>query len=114
MEHRYNPRLNVRKNVLIHVRNSTYVSGVTRNISYGGLELESAKVRDMKKNAVVRASFMVDGRLVILAAQVVRIDDDAAALMFTEWESPRTRKAYDWLKPALEQREQPVGAFSVP
>ena len=101
MEHRYDPRLEMRKNILVHVNNSTFVNGVTRDISYGGLALESPQTGYLEKNAVVRAAFMAGGRLVVLPSQVVRITDDKVALMFIERASPRMQKTSNWLKDAL-------------
>ena len=104
MEHRYDPRLDMRKSILVHVNNSTYINGITRDISCGGLALESEQKQRVKKNGVVRAAFMADGQFVILPAQVVRVTEDEIALMFIEHESPRIQKRYDWLKKALRAR----------
>ena len=104
MEHRYDPRLGMRKSILVHVNNSTYINGITRDISYGGLALASAHNQRLKKNAVVRAAFMADGQFVILPAQVVRVTEGEIALMFIEHASPRIQKRYDWLKKTLRAR----------
>jgi hypothetical protein len=101
VEHRHDPRLDMRKSILVHVNNNTYVNGITRDISYGGLALESHQTQSLAKNAVVRAAFMADGRLVILPSQVVRINDNEVALMFIERASPRMEKINSWLKDAL-------------
>ncbi|MDT8386217.1 MAG: PilZ domain-containing protein [Thiogranum sp.] len=91
MEHRCDTRMDIQKRVLIHVKGNTYVSGVTRDISYGGLRLGSAQVQNLKKNALVRASFKTGRKLVILQSQVVRVDeDDTAALMFIDETPQRT------------------------
>jgi c-di-GMP-binding flagellar brake protein YcgR len=90
MEHRYDPRIDIQKRVLIHVRGNTFVSGATRDISHGGLCLESAGTWNLQKNAVVRAAFVVNGQLVILRSQVLRVDEESVALMFIEEQaSPR-------------------------
>jgi hypothetical protein len=101
MEHRYDPRIDIQNNILIHVNRSTFVSGVTRDISYGGLALESAHVQHLNKNALVRAAFMADGELVILPSQVVRVGDNDAALMFIEQASSRKRNLNAWLDDAV-------------
>ena len=55
----------------------------------------------LSEDAVVRAAFMAEGRLVILPSQVMRVDGEKAALMFIERTSPRTQRIYGWLKDAL-------------
>jgi len=104
VEHRYDRRLDMRKNILVHVNNSTYINGITRDISCSGLALASEQNHRLKKNAVVRAAFMADGQFVILPAQVVRVTEGEIALMFIEHASPRIQKRYDWLKKALRAR----------
>ena len=104
MDHRNDPRLDMRKSILIHVKNGTYINGITRDISYGGLALASEHNYRVKENAVVRAAFIADGQFVILPAKVARVTEGEIALMFIEHESPRIQKRYDGLKKALRAR----------
>jgi len=97
MEHRYYPRIAARNRLLIHVSNSTCVSGVTKNISNGGLALEAVDSACLKKNVVVRVAFMVNGMLITLRSQVIRTGKNEAALMFIEETSPRKQMLKDWL-----------------
>ena len=97
MEHRYDRRQHIQNSVLIHVNQGTYVSGVIQNISYGGLALKSSRLQCLKKNSLVRAALLINGRLVMLPSQVVRVDDDEAALMFVEQASIRKQRLNGWL-----------------
>lgn len=101
VEHRYDTRLEMRKDILVHVNRNTSISGVTRDISYGGLALETDRIEHLDKNTVVRAAFTAQGRLLVLPSQVVRINGDDVALMFIQQTSPRMQKIYEWLKEAL-------------
>ena len=97
MEHRYHPRIAVQNRLLIHVAQSTFISGVTKNISNGGLALETVDPGCLNKNIVVRVALKVNGKLVIIPSQVVRVGKDEAALMFSEETSPRRQILKDWL-----------------
>ena len=100
MEHRYYPRVDIRDNILLHVRNSIFVSGVSQNISHGGLSLKSSRMQCLKKNTLVRAAFKIDRGIMIVPSQIVRVGDDEVALMFIEHLSPRKHQFETWLKDA--------------
>ena len=101
MEHRYYPRVETQHRLLIHLGQSSFVNGVIKNISNGGLALEAPNIAALKKNGLVRAAFVVNGALVILRSQVVRVANHEAALMFSEDASPRKRLLKDWLNSAV-------------
>lgn len=101
MEHRYYPRIETQHRLLIHVGQSSFVNGVIKNISNGGLALEAPDIAVLKKNGLVRAAFVVNGALVILRSQVVRVANHEAALMFSDETSPRKRLLKDWLNSAV-------------
>lgn len=104
MERRYNPRIAIQNKFLIHVRQSTFVSGVIKNLSKGGLALEAVDSARLKKNLVVRVAFKVNRRLVILPSLVVRVADEEAALLFTD-ESSRHRQIFrSWFDHAVHAR----------
>jgi len=101
MEHRYTRRLAIQSRLLLHADRSTFIAGVTKNISYGGLALTAGPSTCLKKNLVVRAAFMVDARLIILPSQVVRVDNQGMALMFTEETSRHRQILKVWLNYAI-------------
>ncbi len=101
MEHRYYPRIAVQNRLLIHVCNSTCISGVIRNISNGGLALETVDSANLKRNLLVKVALTVNGNLVILPSQVIRTDEKEAALMFIEETSPHKQVLKDWLNDAV-------------
>lgn len=101
MEHRYDPRTAIENRILIHVHSNTFVSGIMQNISYGGLSLKSSQIQHLKKNGIVRAAFRINGELVILPSQVVRICKNEGALMFIEQATPRKKRLYNWLNDAV-------------
>ena len=101
MEHRYYPRVAVRNRLLIHTHNSTCVSGDIKNISSGGLALESMNSTCLQKNMLVKVALMVNGMLIILPSQVIRSSKCEAALMFMDDTSPHKQLLKDWLNGAV-------------
>lgn len=97
MEHRYHPRVAIQNRLFIHVSNNKIVSGVTKDISNGGLVLEAADSTCLKKNMFVKVAFMVNGVFVSLASQVIRTAGNEAALMFVEETSSHKQMLKDWL-----------------
>jgi hypothetical protein len=82
MERRHDRRICAQNPVRIHSDEGTCVTGATRNISSGGLCLESSQIQCLKKNTLVSAAFKANGELVILPSQAVRAGNDQTALMF--------------------------------
>jgi hypothetical protein len=110
MEHRYHPRIAIQSELLIHLCNGTYVVGAARNISNGGLAVETADYRALKKHLLVNVIVRLNGNLLILPSQVVRAGNNKVALMFIEEASPHKQVLKDYLNspPGLHDRVEYV------
>lgn len=89
MEHRWHERVPRRLNVVIHESGSTLVNGITRDISCGGISLETRGRKPLSRNTVVRVALKASGQLLILPSLVLRTEENVAALMFTDQASAR-------------------------
>lgn len=114
MEHRYHPRIAFQSQLLIHLCNGIYVVGSARNISNGGLAVETADYGALKKNLLVNVIVRLNGNLVTLPSQVVRAGNNKAALMFIEEASPHKQVLKDCLKssPGLHDRIEYISSFA--
>ncbi|MFZ5621486.1 MAG: PilZ domain-containing protein [Pseudomonadota bacterium] len=86
MEHRYDTRFETQIRVLIYMKPNIFVAGTTRDMSAGGLSVMPERSGDLKKNALVKVTYVANGRLVIHKAQILRLSDDRMALMFVDQE----------------------------
>ena len=120
MEHRFAPRVAMQVNVVIHLTGTTLVTGITRNISSEGIYLQLNKARDLrkdvpnriKKNQLVRVALNAGERLVIMPSMVVRSQDNAVALVFSEDASSKKELLKGFLYGGTETVPELRGAFS--
>lgn len=105
MEHRCAPRVPMQVNVVVHLTGTTLVNGITRNISSDGICFKLKETRDLRKdsgdkikrNQLVRVALNAGQRLVIMPALVLRKQDNAVALVFSEDTSFKKQLLKDFL-----------------
>lgn len=116
MEHRCAPRVAMQVNVVVHLTGTTLVNGITRNISSDGICFKLKETRDLRKdsgdkikrNQLVRVALNAGQRLVIMPALVLRKQDNAVALVFSEDTSSKKQLLKDFLYGAPESSSGPL------
>lgn len=118
MEHRCAPRVAMQVNVVVHLTGTTLVNGITRNISSDGICFKLKEARDLRKdsgdkikrNQLVRVALNAGQRLVIMPALVLRKQDNAVALVFSEDTSLKKQLLKDFLYGTAESSPGPLRA----
>ena len=116
MDQRYNPRLPVCVNVVMHCTGNNLVSGRTANISLGGMLVEINPGTDFEQNAVVRLAFSTGKGIKIVPTIVVQHSKEKFGLKFIK-NDPDTIKAVerllnDWSKEATLDKAQPAPRYA--
>jgi hypothetical protein len=113
MDQRYNPRLPVCVNVVMHCTGNNLVSGRTLNVSLGGMLVELTPGTDFEQDAAVRLAFSTGKGIKIIPTIVVQQSKNTFGLKFTK-NDPDTIKAVerllnDW---SNEPAAQPVPRYA--
>jgi hypothetical protein len=84
MENRWNARNPVRVNVVVHSGATGLITGRTRDVSVGGLYIDTGSSANIYKNTNVRVALPVLGRMKTLPAHVVRSGESGFAVAFDD------------------------------
>lgn len=92
MEARNASRESIRRDVVLHAIGNNLLSGKLLDVSAQGMYIEAELDARVRRNALVRVGFMVDRRLTIARARIVRRDTDGIAVTLLE-EQPDVTQA---------------------
>lgn len=74
----------MRRNVVLHASGNNLVSGKLRDLSTGGMYIETDAEAKIRRNSMVRVGFMVENSLKIARARVVRSGQDGIGVMLMD------------------------------
>lgn len=86
MEHRWNVRTPVSLNVIVDSPGAGIIRGRTKDLSFGGMYVETAPSVAVDKHSVVDVSIPIVGQVHNAAALVVRTGPTGFGLMFTDFQ----------------------------
>lgn len=105
MDNRWNRRAPVRINVVVHASGNGLISGRARDVSVGGMYVETAPHVYIGENSVVRVGFMVKNEMKIAHAYVTRCESGGFGFMFEETD-PDMQRAVEKLIRSHAQMQQ--------
>lgn len=93
MDHRDDRRNRIPFNVVIHSTGNRLFSGKARDISAGGMYVETPPAVEIDGETEVRVGFMVNSEMKIARARVAHRGDDGFGFKFTEHSAPEMQDA---------------------
>lgn len=84
MEARTSNRAVIRRNVVLHASGNNLVRGKLRDLSTGGMYIETDAEAKIRRNAMVRIGFMVENSLTIAKGRVVRSAHDGIGVVLVD------------------------------
>jgi len=107
MDNRWNRRSPVRINVVVHATGNGLISGRARDVSVGGMYVETAPHVYVGDNSVVRVGFMVKNEMKIAHALVTRSESGGFGFMFEETDPDMQRAVEKLIRSHTPQQPPP-------
>jgi len=82
IEHRWDSRVSVPVNVVVHTDDGEFLKSFARNISRGGIFIEAEDFNAIEDKKMVWVEFIEDEIIATIPAYVLRYTERTAALMF--------------------------------
>ncbi len=98
MENRWSLRTPIRMNVVIHASGNGLISGRSRDVSLGGMYVETAPNVYIGMQTALRVGFMVKDEMKVARALVTRTEQGGFGFMFDEVDPEMQRSVYRLLK----------------